>query len=84
MPVTNNFTMEIAKSSDVLLQLFLSICFNSDYLVPSYSNNCYLTCYDSDLDKRSEHSTECSASGLLNLTLKKSVELFILAKAVEK
>lgn len=84
MPVTNNFPMEIANSLDVLLQLFLSICFNSDYLGPYYSNNCYLTCYDSDLDKRSEHSTECSASGLLNLTLKRSVELFILAKAVEK
>lgn len=75
--------MEIANASDVLLQLLLSICFNPDYLVPYYSDNCYLTGYDSDLDKRSEHSTECSASGLLNLTLKKSVELFILAKAVE-
>lgn len=84
MPVTDNFPVETANASDVLLQLLLSICFNPDYLVPYYSNNCYLTCYDTDLDKRSEHSTECSASGLLNLTLKRSVELFILAKAVEK
>lgn len=84
MPVTDNFPVETANASDVLLQLLLSICFNPDYLVPYYSNNCYLTCYDTDLDKRSEHSTECSASGLLNLTLKRSVELFILDKAVEK
>ena len=53
--------MEIANSLDVVLQLFLSICFNSDYLVPYYSNNCYLTCYDSDLDKRSVWEKDAEA-----------------------